>query len=544
MRILLVEDNADHRELMRLALTGHDLTWQVEGVVSGEEALRHLAEGEAYDLVFLDYSMPGRDGLEVLEEIRGGEAPPPVVMVTGRGDEQVAVEAMKGGAYDYVVKGEDYLQLLWVVAQRAVEAHQLAVERKGAEEALRRSEGEARRLAQESAIMAEIGRIISSTLNIEEVYDRFTEQVRKVVPFDRVVINIVDFEKNTVTVLYVTGISVPGRQPGDIFPLAGSLTEEAIRTRKGLIFHPQDENEIADRFPGFFPVFRAGFRSIMVVPLISKDQAIGGLHFESTKPNIYTNVDLKLAQSIGSQIAGAIANAQLFRERMRAEKDLRSSREQLRALAVRLQSAREEERTQVAREIHDDLGQKLTALKIDLFWLKKRLPKDQKLQLEKIKSMSKLIDMTVKTVKRISTELRPGLLDDLGLAAAIEWQAQDFQNRTGIKCEFNSSLRDIELDRDRSTAVFRIFQETLTNVARHSKATRVEIGLKEDAGRIILIVQDNGRGITKSEIFNAKSLGLVGMSERALLFGGELKISSMPGKGTTVTVTIPLVEKQ
>jgi PAS domain S-box-containing protein len=140
MRILLVEDNADHRELMRLALTGHDSTWEVEGVVSGEEALRRLAEGEVFDLVFLDYSLPQRDGLWFLGEIRRGKASPPVVMVTGRGDEQVAVEAMKCGAYDYVVKGEGYLQRLPVVAQRAMEAHQLAVERKLAEEALKKSE--------------------------------------------------------------------------------------------------------------------------------------------------------------------------------------------------------------------------------------------------------------------------------------------------------------------------------------------------------------------------------------------------------------------
>ena len=139
MRILLVEDNADHRELMSLTLMGHDATWQVEEVASGGEALRCLAEGEAYDLVFLDYSLPERDGLEVLEEIQRGEAPPPVVMVTGLGDEEVAVEAMKGGAYDYVVKGTGYLQPLPAVAQWAVEAHQLAVERQRAEEEFRRS---------------------------------------------------------------------------------------------------------------------------------------------------------------------------------------------------------------------------------------------------------------------------------------------------------------------------------------------------------------------------------------------------------------------
>jgi len=142
MRILLVEDNADHREVMSRALTKHDPTWQVEEVASGEEALRRVAEKEPYDLVFLDYSLPQQNGLEVLERIRQGEAPPPLVMVTGRGDEHVAVEAMKAGAYDYVVKAQDYLQRLPVVAQRAVEAHQLALYRQRAEEQLRRQSAE------------------------------------------------------------------------------------------------------------------------------------------------------------------------------------------------------------------------------------------------------------------------------------------------------------------------------------------------------------------------------------------------------------------
>jgi PAS domain S-box-containing protein len=226
-------------------------------------------------------------------------------------------------------------------------------------------------------------------------------------------------------------------------------------------------------------------------------------------------------------------------ERKQAEEELRSSREQLRALSAHLQSIREEERALIAREIHDELGQELTGLKMDLSWLIKRLPGDQEILVKKTESMSKLVDNTIQSVRRISTKLRPGVLDDLGLTAAIEWQAQDFQNRTGIECEFNSNLREVDLDRDRSTTVFRILQETLTNVARHASATRVNICLKEEEATLVLIVEDNGRGITKSEIFDPKSFGLLGMRERALVFGGEVEIRGTAGRGTTVTLKIP-----
>jgi signal transduction histidine kinase len=174
---------------------------------------------------------------------------------------------------------------------------------------------------------------------------------------------------------------------------------------------------------------------------------------------------------------------------------------------------------------------------MDLSWLRKKIPEEE--LIEKTQSMAKLIDSTIQTVRKISTELRPGILDDLGLIAAIEWQAGDFQSRTGIKCEFNSSLETVELDRERSTAVFRICQETLTNVARHSYATRVIINVEESAGNLTLEVDDNGKGISESEISNPKSLGLLGMKERAHIFGGELNIVGTHGKGTTVTVKIP-----
>lgn len=220
--------------------------------------------------------------------------------------------------------------------------------------------------------------------------------------------------------------------------------------------------------------------------------------------------------------------------------NLRSSRERLRALAAYLQSARENERSLIAREIHDELGSVLTGLKIDLSWLAARLPADQMAMLEKTRAMLKLVGSIIQSVRRISTELRPGMLDDLGLVAAIEWQTQEFQARAGICCQFTSTLVDRKLDRELATAAFRIFQETLTNVARHAKATRVSIALGTKANSLILTVRDNGKGITEREIADRRSLGILGMRERALLLGGEVMISGLRGRGTTVTVAIPL----
>ncbi|PYL01599.1 MAG: hypothetical protein DME18_00135 [Verrucomicrobia bacterium] len=229
-----------------------------------------------------------------------------------------------------------------------------------------------------------------------------------------------------------------------------------------------------------------------------------------------------------------------------AEKQLRDSREQLRALAAYLQSVREEERTRIAREVHDELGQALTGLKMDLAWLDKKFAEaghfaGLRFLRQKTREMPEVVDEIISAVRKIATELRPGVLDDLGLEAAIEWQIHDFQKRTGIKCEFGSNLKDIRLSQDRATAVFRIFQETLTNIVRHANATRVKIKLDADGGRLILEVQDNGIGVTARDLSGAKSLGLLGMRERAMMLDGEVTIVGRRGKGTTVGVRIPLV---
>lgn len=236
-------------------------------------------------------------------------------------------------------------------------------------------------------------------------------------------------------------------------------------------------------------------------------------------------------------------NAVLTREiaeRKRVEQHLRASEDNLRALAARLQSVREEEWKRIAREIHDELGQALTGLKMDVAWIAGRLLTEQAPLLEKTRSMSSLIDQTVQSVRRLASRLRPEVLDEMGLAAAIQWQARDFQMRAGIRCKIDVPSGPIEMDPERATAVFRIFQELLTNVARHAAATKIEVSLRLAHDTLVLGVRDNGRGIEQQELSNSQSLGLLGMRERVLPFGGRVEIVGKKGNGTRAAVSIPI----
>ena len=226
----------------------------------------------------------------------------------------------------------------------------------------------------------------------------------------------------------------------------------------------------------------------------------------------------------------------------RAEQEVRDSSEQLRKLAARLVIVREEERTRISREVHDELGQSLTSVKMDLAWLAGRLPRRNAQLHKRIRSTRQLAARIIQSVRRISTELRPGVLD-LGLAAAVEWQVQEFQARSGIQCRVRLLTREVFAP-DVSTGLFRIFQETLTNVARHAKATRVVVVLQKQRDRVVLQIRDNGRGFAQADPSLSKSLGLLGMRERAAILGGRVNVSSAPGKGTTVTAWIPLLSPE
>src|SRR6267143_5585864 len=256
---------------------------------------------------------------------------------------------------------------------------------------------------------------------------------------------------------------------------------------------------------------------------------------------VHVSVSVSPIKDPAGRVVGASSIARDITERRQVAEALARSRSQLRAFAGRLHSAREAERAQIAREIHDELGQALTALKMDLFSLKNSVPAPlREPLLAKADGMAALIDQMVDKVRTLASDLRPAVLDNLGLVAAIEWAVHQFARRTGVRCLLDLPPEQIGLDIERSTDIFRILQEALTNIARHAGATHVDVHLRATPGEVVLEVHDDGRGITEPEIEDLRSFGLLGMRERALAWGGEVGVRAAPQGGTSVTMCMPL----
>ncbi len=315
--------------------------------------------------------------------------------------------------------------------------------------------------------------------------------------------------------------------------------------------------------------------SVLHAPLISSGRALGMLTLVyAGSGRHYGPGDLDVVQEVTRRAAVALENAQLYAEaqrlnaqlearvssrtaqlaaanvhleaevveRTRMEAELAQSHTQLRELNAYMQTAREDERTRISREIHDELGGTLTGLKMDVARIRKAVEGHEAAEKvsPRLEALSQLIDEMVQTVRRIATDLRPALLDDFGLAAAIEWQLQEFAKRSGLTCTFDTPLDELEWDAAASTGVFRAFQETLTNVARHAQASRVTVSLTQAGDLVALRVQDDGRGLPTSAPAGLKSLGLAGMRERIAALNGRLTISGAAGQGTTVLIEVPL----
>jgi len=477
MRILLIEDNVDHRELMRRALTEHDRTWQVVGVASGEEALRHLAGGETYNLVLLDYSLPGRDGLEMLEEIRRGEAPPPVVVVTGRGDEKVAAEAMKGGAYDYVVKSEGYLQRLPRVALLAVEACQLAVERKRAEEARRESEEKYRLLFENAA-----------------------EGIFQTTPDGRFLI----------------------ANPAMASLLGYASPEELITSGTDI-----------ERQSYLLPEKREELKR-----LIEERGQIRNLEnqvYRKDGSKVWISEDVRVVKGRDGEILYYEGMVQDITERKRAAEALRN-------FSRRILSIREEEKKKISENIHREVGYITGALNLLADSVEKKIrSSDLEGALEASWKFKSTFHDFIANIRRLALDLRPPELDILGLASALSNYFSNIEKETGLKIEFQSNMNEKKIRDDVPIIFFRIIQETVNNILKHSQAKRVSVSLRAYRKKIGLTIKDDGKGFDpkKNKKDDESGMGLRLIKEMVESLEGTFEIHSSPGKGTRLWVSLP-----
>ncbi|HSA63822.1 MAG TPA: PAS domain-containing protein [Nitrospira sp.] len=477
MRILMVEDNPGDVRLLREYLLGQrgSEDFQHLQVDRLAQALASLDEA-SFDAVLLDLSLPDSQGIGTLNKVHAAKPGMPIVVMTGLDDEALGLQLLQAGAQDYLVKGEVSASLL----RRTL---RYAVERKRAEVELRRSE----------IFLQSIVENIPHMIFVKDASE----------------LRFVRFNKAGEELLGHTREDLIGKSDYEMFPKdeADFFTDadrDVLRNRKVL--------------------------DISEEPILTRGKGLRYLHTKKI-PIVDENEQPLYLLGISEDIT----------ERKRAENQLQRSFELLRTLSQRLDVVREEERTRIARELHDELGVRMTCMKMDLSRLlammRESLFPREKMQ-EKIRAMNTEVDSTIAEVQRLAAELRPGVLDDLGLVAAIEWQCQDFERRSGIRCFCEASFDQIEISPSRATAAFRICQEALTNVARHAKATFVRVLMKKKDDHVLIEIQDNGQGIPPERLNDASSLGLLGMKERSMAIGGLLDIAGWPGKGTTVTLRL------
>jgi signal transduction histidine kinase len=412
----------------------------------------------------------------------------------------------------------------------------------------------ARRPAPAETLFA-VARAVTSRLSLTDVLRQTTSELARALGAD--VGSFWRLDAEDVQLLPVAGPDTPKHlEPSLVYPqiLATHALAATVRETGGPVYSSDSARDPRFAQP---PLNRVAHRSVLVQPLKVKGEVASVFVFIWTRArHRFTQVQLRLVEAVTQHAGMAIEHAQLLaqvheygeqldrrvRDRTsrlrRTSEELRASREALRALSTHAEHVRERERSRIAREIHDELGQALTGLKLDLCRLAKS--SERSIDAIQIGNLPGVVDAMIETVRRIAGELRPQVLDDLGLIAALEWQTRDFTKRSGVQCRLRCLGPVAGIDLDRSTALFRIFQEILTNVARHAHASRVQITLTIAGAYATLQVRDNGCGMSEGHGARPPHLGLLGMQERAAEFGGGLHVTSAPGKGTTVRVRLPL----
>jgi PAS domain S-box-containing protein len=512
IRILLIEDNpGDARLIVRMLEEAKGLSCTVEWVETIDAGCAWLAS-HAVDLVLLDLGLPGSTGLDTLKLLQQRTSKvPALVVLSGLSDEEVALQAVQSGAQDYLVKGHVNAALL----MRSI---RYAIERTQARDALRRAHDEleqrvVERTAELQRTVTALHEEIRERREVEERLRRREQEFRTlaenspdmVIRYDR-----------TCRRFYVN----PAYERESGIPASEALTTEVgAQWQRDM---PAEE-------------YKAKLMQVMESGLPVEIQLSGK---SRDGRRVYHAFQVVPEHNPDGQVVGALAlgrNITAFKE---AERRLRESQHLLRELAARNETVREEERKRLTREIHDELGQYLSALRLGISVIGLQFGEDNPALKDKIHGMIKLVDAMIKVVRNVVSALRPAALD-MGIGSALEWLVSEFKTRTCVDCELHLPEGEIPLDDQRATQVFRIVQESLTNIGRHADASEVCITLDRKDDQYILEVRDNGQGFDPA-IRKNKSFGLIGIRERALMLGGEVDISSAAGRGSAVRVRFPI----
>ncbi|HKB45247.1 MAG TPA: response regulator [Chitinophagaceae bacterium] len=475
-KLLLLEDNPDDAALIGKLLERSGMKFSSILASDEKEFLKAIGENQ-FDAVLADNALPQYSSMEALNLIKKKNPDTAFILVTGTVSEEFAVNIIKQGADDYILKTN--LTRLSAAINKAVEKKRIKKEKETAEKNIEKekelSDSIINSLPAIFYFCDAKGNFLRCNNNFENVSGYSYEEINKML-----LENFFEPKKEHVH-----------KWIEKVFTRGYAETEAMFKTRSG------------EKIPYYFTGSAVRFEDELCL--------IG----------------------IGMDISA----------RKQAEKEMQQLNSELRRLSAHLQNVREEEQTRIAREIHDELGQQITGLKMDLNWLKKKLTSNTEpmAMQEKISSMNELLDKTIQTIRKIASELRPSILDDLGLYAALEWQSQEFEKRFNIPVQFSTEVNQLEIAPAVASGLFRIYQESLTNVARHAEAKKIVASLQLKDKNLVLTVTDDGKGFVAND--DKKTLGLLGMKERALTMGGKIEIKSEPGKGTTVIITVSPEEK-
>jgi len=444
-------------------------------IVSDRSEFISAVSQGTFDVILADHSIPQFSSIEALQLVKEMELDIPFILVTGTVSEEFAVSILLEGAEDYILKNN--LKRLPSSIIRAIEKRRAKKEKEKADEALIKSEQSYKLLFESNPIPMWM----------------LTRPDNNFIAVNQAAIEHYGYSKEEFLTMNATDIRVP--EDIDLF-LKRSGPHLTGVSHSGIWRHRKKNGEII-------------FVEIIANSFI--------WHNESVRLILSNDVT----------------------ERIKSEEKLKTSYEEIREQASRLQDIREEERTDMAREIHDVLGQMLTAVKFDVSQISSIVSAEDIYVKEKLTKVVGSMNELIVTVREIASRLRPGVLDDMGLCAALEWQSREFKKRTGVSCSFLGEYPD-EIERNIATGLFRIYQEALTNIVRHADASIVYASLKQNNGFLILSITDNGKGFDSSKMKDKKTLGITGMNERALIMHGELSINSEPGSGTTITIKVRL----